>query len=84
MIAVAMDAWRSNGQGEPLEELERSERESRGTLRCGMGETIDDAFASGRTDGDRVLAVQSESAFGAQPLILVLNWFEELRQRMGN
>ena len=35
-------------------------------------------------DGDRVLAVQSESAFGAQRLILVLNWAEELRQRTGN
>ena len=49
MIAVAMDAWRVNEQGEPFEELERSERESRGTIRCGMGKTIDDALASGRT-----------------------------------
>ncbi len=49
MIAVAMDAWRVNEQGESFEELERSERESRGTIRCGMGETIDDALASGRT-----------------------------------
>ncbi len=49
MIAVTMDAWRVNEQSEPLEELERSERESRGTIRCGMGKTIDDALASRRT-----------------------------------
>ncbi len=49
VIAVAMDAWRVNEQSEPLEELERSERESRGTIRCGMGKTIDDALASRRT-----------------------------------
>ena len=49
MIAVAMDAWRSNEQSEPLEELERSEREGRGTIRCGMGKTIDDVLASRRT-----------------------------------
>ena len=36
MIAVAMDAWRVNEQGEPLEELEGGERESGGTVRCGM------------------------------------------------
>ena len=47
MIAVTVDAWRSNEQSEPLEELERSKRESRGTIRCGMGEAIDDALASG-------------------------------------
>ena len=46
VIAVAVDAWRVNEQSEPLEELERSERESRGTIRCGMGKTIDDALAS--------------------------------------
>ena len=48
MIAVAVNAWRSNEQSEPFEELERSERESRATARCGMGETIDDALASRR------------------------------------
>ena len=48
MIAVTMDAWRVNEQGESLEELEGGERESRGTVRCGMGETIDDALASRR------------------------------------
>ena len=46
MIAVTMDAWRVNEQGESLEELHRSERESRGTVWCGMGETIDDALAT--------------------------------------
>ena len=38
-------------------------------------------------EGARVLAVQSESAFGAgqpQRFIMVTNFFEELRQRMGN
>ena len=35
-------------------------------------------------DGDRVLAVQSESAFGAPRLILVLNWFEELKRLVPN
>ncbi len=49
VIAVAMDAWRVNEQGKSLEELEGGERESRGTVRCGMGETIDDALDSGRT-----------------------------------
>ena len=49
MIAMTVDAWRSNEQSEPLEELEGSERESRGTVRCRMGETIDDALASRRT-----------------------------------
>ncbi len=49
MIAVTVDAWRVNEQGESLEEFEGSERESRGTVRCGMGETIDDALATGRT-----------------------------------
>ena len=49
VIAVAVDAWWVNEQSEPLEELERSERESRGTVRCGMGKTIDDALASRRT-----------------------------------
>ena len=44
-----MDAWRVNEQSEPLEELERSERESRGSIQCGMGKTIDDALASRRT-----------------------------------
>ena len=44
-----MNAWRVNEQSEPLEELERSERESRGTTRCGMGKTIDDVLASRRT-----------------------------------
>ena len=48
VIAVTMDAWRVNESGEPFEELERSERESRGTIRCGMWETIDDALASTR------------------------------------
>ena len=48
MIAVTVDAWRVNQQSESLEELQRSERESRGTVRCGMGETIDDALASRR------------------------------------
>ncbi len=46
MIAMTVDAWRSNEQSEPLEELEGSERESRGTVRCGMRETIDDALAT--------------------------------------
>ena len=49
MIAVTVNAWRVNEQGESLEEFEGSERESRGTVRCGMGETIDDALATGRT-----------------------------------
>ena len=40
---------RGDEQSEPLEELERSERESGGTIRCGMRETIDDALASRRT-----------------------------------
>ncbi len=48
MIAVTVDARRSNEQSEPFEELERSERESRATVRCGMGKTIDDALASRR------------------------------------
>ena len=46
MIAMTVDAWRSNEQSESLEELEGGERESRGTIRCGMGKTIDDALAS--------------------------------------
>ena len=45
MIAVTVNSWRS----ESLEELERSERESDGTIGCGMGEAIDDAFACCRT-----------------------------------
>ncbi len=49
VIPVAMDASRVNEQGEPLEELEGGERESGGTVRCGMGETIDDALGSART-----------------------------------
>ena len=49
VIAVAMNAGRVNKQSEPLEELQRSERESRGAIRCGMWETIDDALASRRT-----------------------------------
>ena len=48
VIPVTVNAWRSNEQSESLEELERSERESRATIRCGMGETIDDALASCR------------------------------------
>ncbi len=46
MIAVTVNAWRVDEQRESLEELERSERESRGTIRCGMGKTIDDVLAS--------------------------------------
>ena len=46
MIAVTMDAWRVNEQGESLEELDGSERESGAAVRCGMGQTIDDAFAT--------------------------------------
>ena len=42
MIAATVDAWRVNEQGEPLEELQRTERERRGTVRCWMGETIED------------------------------------------
>ena len=49
MIAVAMDAWRVNEQSEPFEELERSEREGRAAIRCGMGKTIDDALATRST-----------------------------------
>jgi len=49
VIAVPVNAWRVNQQGEPFEELKRSERESRGTIWCGMGETIDDALACCRT-----------------------------------
>jgi len=49
VIAVAMDAWRVNEQGESLKELEGSERESRGTIRCWVGKTIDDALATRRT-----------------------------------
>ena len=45
VIAVTVDAWRSNEQSEPFEELERSERESRATIRCGTWKTIDDALA---------------------------------------
>ena len=39
-----MDAWWVNEQSEPLEELQRGERESGAAARCGMGETIDDAL----------------------------------------
>ena len=49
MIAVPVNAWRSNELSEPFEELERSERESRGAIQCGMRETIDDALACCRT-----------------------------------
>ena len=49
VIAVTVDAWRVDEQSEPLKELQRSEGESRGTIRCGMGKTIDDALASRRT-----------------------------------
>ena len=45
MIAVTVDARRSNEQSEPFEELERSERESRATVRRGTWKTIDDALA---------------------------------------
>ena len=48
MIAVSVDAWRVNQQSESLEELKGGERKSRGTVRCGMGETIDDALTSRR------------------------------------
>ena len=48
MIAMTVDAWRSNEQSESLEELEGGERESRATIRCGMGETVDDVLASRR------------------------------------
>ena len=49
VIAVTMDAWRGDEEGESLEELQRGERESGAAARCGMGKTIDDALASGRT-----------------------------------
>ncbi len=49
MIAMTVNTWWVNEQGESLEELQRSKRESGGTIRCGMGETINDAFASGHT-----------------------------------
>ena len=48
--------------------------------------------AAGRTydvspDGQRFLAIKSEAGAGGgatQPIYLVTNWFEELRERMGN
>jgi hypothetical protein len=46
VIAVTMNTWRSNEQSESLEELQRSERESRATIRCVMGKTIDDTLAA--------------------------------------
>ena len=49
VIAVAVNAWRVNEQGESLEEFEGSERESGGAVPCGMGETIDDVLATRRT-----------------------------------
>jgi len=39
---MTVNAWRSNEQSESLEELQRSKRESCGTIRCGMGKTIDE------------------------------------------
>jgi hypothetical protein len=47
VIAVTVDAWRMDEQSESFEELEGSEREGRGTVRCGTGKPIDDAFAPG-------------------------------------
>jgi hypothetical protein len=41
--------------GESLEEFEGSERESRGTVRCGMGETIDDVLATGGLPSEPVI-----------------------------
>jgi hypothetical protein len=47
VIAVTVDARRMNEQSESLEELQRSERECRRTVRCGTGKPIDDALAPG-------------------------------------
>ena len=49
MIAVTVNPGWRNEQSESLEELEGGERESGAATRCGMGKTIDDALASGRT-----------------------------------
>ncbi len=69
MIAVAMDAWRVNEQSKSLEELEGSERESRGTIRCGMGKTIDDALATGRTVPVGLEPFEGEGRTGHPPLV---------------
>ena len=69
MIAVTVNAWRSNEQSEPFEELERSERESRATIRCGMGEPIDDAFASRHTIPGSLDPFEGEGRTGNAPLV---------------
>ena len=60
-----MNGWRRNERSEPLEELEGGERESGAAARCGMGETIDDAFASGRTVAGSLDPLEGERRTGA-------------------
>ena len=69
VIAVAVNAWWVNEQSESLEELERSERERRGTIRCGMGETIDDALATGRTVAVGLEPFEGKGRTGNAPLV---------------
>ncbi len=69
MIAVAVNAWRVNEQGESLEELEGSEREGRGTVRCGMGKTIDDALATRCTAPASLESFEGEGGTGHPPLV---------------
>jgi hypothetical protein len=69
VIAVAMDAWWVNEQGEPLEELQRSEGESDGTIRCGTGETIDDALTRCGTVAGSFEPFEGEGRTGNAPLV---------------
>ncbi len=69
MIAVAVNAWRVNEQGESLEELEGGERERGAATRCGMGKTIDDAFASGRAVSGSLEPLEGEGRTGNAPLV---------------
>ena len=64
MIAVTMDAWRRDEQSESLEELEGGERERGAAARCGMGKTIDDALAPGRTVPGSLDPLESEGRTG--------------------
>ena len=58
-----------NEQGESLEKLEGSERESRGTVRCGKGKTIDDALATWRTAAVSLEPFEGEGRTGHPPLV---------------
>ena len=69
VIAVAMDAWWVNEQSEPLEELQRGERESGAGARCGMGETIDDALASRHAVPVSLEPFEGEWGTGNAPLV---------------